>query len=83
MRCTICDAQLNLSERLKKGNEGQFIDVCNNCIGHIHADLGEDHAYIGDIEDPTVIHNDLKGSFKNIVEPIQRLPWYDNPLRKK
>jgi hypothetical protein len=58
MRCTICDARLNLSERLKKGNEGQFIDVCNNCIGHINLTLSEDKDYVLDLEGVNLLDKD-------------------------
>ena len=32
MRCKACDRILEEKELLKKDNQGNFIDLCNNCL---------------------------------------------------
>jgi hypothetical protein len=46
MRCRACDRNLSDFESTRKDhNTGQFVDLCNECISVVNADLSTDDRF--------------------------------------
>ena len=49
MRCRACNVELTDYESTRKDNNGEFFDLCSDCLTEVNISLYEQAATIGDL----------------------------------